>query len=99
LLEAAHHRFTFYEILILWRNETILEGETAMSRIKDYLLPSIQAMQELEMWIGYEEYSKSIDQSPTEIELDRMESDCLQKNNRILSQPINNVHYHKPKGA
>lgn len=70
-----------------------------MSRIKDYLLPSIQAMQELEMWIGYEEYSKSIDQVPTAIELDRMESDCMKMNNRILSQPINNVHYHKPKGA
>lgn len=71
-----------------------------MSKVKDYLLPSIQTYQELQLWIGYEEYSRSIDQSPTAIELDRMEQEYLAKRNSVIvAQSINNLDYQNPKGA
>jgi len=72
-----------------------------MSKVKDYLLP---VEIEKSFWEGYEKYLDEISQSPTAIELDQLELQCLAKSHSvhtsdIVAQVVNNIDYYPKQGA
>ena len=70
-------------------------------KVKEYLLPYQQYLQEQEFWSGYEAYLDRNDQSPTAIELDQMQAEYphAKRETSIITQAVNNLDYNDPQGA
>jgi hypothetical protein len=72
-----------------------------MSKVKDYLLVYLA---EQEFFRAYEEYLDVTDSSPTAIELDKHERECLAMDPRshhksIVAKIANNPNYHLERGV